>query len=99
MRLIRGLHNLKESHHGCVATIGNFDGVHLGHQAVFRQLRREIAVLSGKQVTLLVHPDIASTICDEERYEIDDLETRFDKQIAITARFDYHIEQFDIVGS
>ena len=41
MRLIRGLHNLKESHHGCVATIGNFDGVHLGHQAVFRQLRRE----------------------------------------------------------
>ncbi|MEZ4599785.1 MAG: Rne/Rng family ribonuclease [Syntrophotaleaceae bacterium] len=66
---------------------------------IFRQLRREIAVLAGKQVTLLVHPDIASTICDEERCEIDDLETRFDKQIAITARFDYHIEQFDIVGS
>jgi ribonuclease G len=65
---------------------------------IFRQLRREIANLPGEQVTLLVHPDIASFICDEERGEIDDLECRFGKQIAITARFDYHIEQFDIVA-
>jgi riboflavin kinase/FMN adenylyltransferase len=38
MQLVRGLHNLKSSHHSCVATIGNFDGVHLGHQSVFRHL-------------------------------------------------------------
>lgn len=38
MRLIRGLHNLHACHRGCVATIGNFDGVHLGHRAVFRRL-------------------------------------------------------------
>ena len=31
MELIRGLHNLRDQHRGCVATIGNFDGVHLGH--------------------------------------------------------------------
>jgi len=66
---------------------------------IFRQLRREIGSLEGSQVTLLVHPDIASLICDEERCEIDDLETRFGKQIAITARFDYHQEQFDIVSN
>jgi riboflavin kinase / FMN adenylyltransferase len=40
MRLIRGLHNLRGEHHGCVATIGNFDGVHLGHRAVFAELRK-----------------------------------------------------------
>ena len=40
MELIRGLHNLKPEHAGCVATIGNFDGVHLGHQELFEQLRR-----------------------------------------------------------
>ncbi len=38
MELIRGLHNLRPEHRGCVATIGNFDGVHLGHQAVIGQL-------------------------------------------------------------
>lgn len=35
---IRGLHNLRPAHRGCVATIGSFDGVHLGHQAILRQL-------------------------------------------------------------
>jgi len=38
MRLIRGLHNLRPDDRGCVATIGNFDGVHLGHRAVFQHL-------------------------------------------------------------
>ncbi len=38
MQIIRNIQNLKPEHHGCVATIGNFDGVHLGHQAVLGQL-------------------------------------------------------------
>jgi riboflavin kinase/FMN adenylyltransferase len=40
MELIRGQHNLRPRHRGCVATIGNFDGVHLGHQAIITQLVR-----------------------------------------------------------
>ena len=39
MQLVRGSHNLRPAHRGCVATIGNFDGVHLGHQAVFAALK------------------------------------------------------------
>lgn len=47
MRLIRGLHNLQQLADqpdspfagGCVATIGNFDGIHRGHQVIIDQVR------------------------------------------------------------
>lgn len=38
MELIRGLASLKPRHRGCAASIGNYDGVHLGHQQVLREL-------------------------------------------------------------
>jgi len=41
MELIRGVHNLRPEHRGCVATIGNYDGLHLGHREVLTQLVRQ----------------------------------------------------------
>ena len=38
MEIIRGLHNLRPHHRGAAVTIGNFDGVHLGHRAILEQL-------------------------------------------------------------
>ncbi len=38
MELISGLTELTEAHKGCVASIGNYDGVHLGHQHVIKTL-------------------------------------------------------------
>lgn len=40
MEFIRGRLNIGRRHRGCAATIGNFDGVHLGHRAVIEQLKR-----------------------------------------------------------
>lgn len=37
MQLIRGPHDLRRLEGGCALTIGNFDGVHLGHQHVVGQ--------------------------------------------------------------
>ncbi|MBI3344087.1 MAG: bifunctional riboflavin kinase/FAD synthetase [Gammaproteobacteria bacterium] len=56
MELIRGLYNLRPRHHGCVATIGNFDGVHLGHQAVLGQLAGKSAELGLPSVVVTFEP-------------------------------------------
>lgn len=56
MRLIRGLHNLTRMDSGCAATIGNFDGVHLGHQAVLGQLAERAAELGLPTVVVTFEP-------------------------------------------
>jgi ribonuclease G len=66
---------------------------------IFRELRREILNRAERQVTLLVHPAVAALICDEERQAVDELERTFGKQIVITARFDFHQEQFELLSS
>ena len=38
MELIHGLHNLAPRHRGSVVSIGNFDGLHRGHQALIARL-------------------------------------------------------------
>ena len=56
MQVIRGLHNLRAEHRGCVATIGNFDGVHCGHQAVFRNLRERAAAFGLPTTVVTFEP-------------------------------------------
>lgn len=56
MEFIRGLHNLRGRHRGCVATIGNFDGVHLGHAAVIRQTQARAAALGVPDTVVLFEP-------------------------------------------
>ncbi len=41
MNIIRGLWNLRQRAAGCALTIGNFDGVHRGHQAMLALLNNE----------------------------------------------------------
>ncbi|MBV1921441.1 MAG: bifunctional riboflavin kinase/FAD synthetase, partial [Pseudomonadales bacterium] len=56
MEFIRGAYNLRSHHQGCVATIGNFDGVHLGHQAIIQQLLAKASDLSLPSVVILFEP-------------------------------------------
>ncbi|WP_448551966.1 bifunctional riboflavin kinase/FAD synthetase [Thalassotalea montiporae] len=56
MQLIRGIHNIKPADHGCVLTIGNFDGVHLGHQRVITALIEQAKALNCVSAVMVFEP-------------------------------------------
>lgn len=56
MELIRGLHNLRPRHQGSVVTIGNFDGVHRGHQVILSQLQAAGAALGLPDTVMIFEP-------------------------------------------
>jgi riboflavin kinase / FMN adenylyltransferase len=56
MELVRGLHNLAPRHRGCVATIGNYDGVHRGHQHMLAVLVRRARELKLPATVLTFEP-------------------------------------------
>lgn len=56
MEFIRGLHNIRTRHQGCVATIGNFDGVHRGHQAIINQLQAKSREYGLPSLVMLFEP-------------------------------------------
>ena len=52
MKLIRGITNLNQNDTACVASIGNFDGLHLGHQKIISRLK-EKAIQLNLPVTII----------------------------------------------
>src|SRR5579859_4155404 len=56
MELIRGLQDLKPRHRATVASIGNFDGVHLGHQVVLRDLQAKARASKLPSTAILFEP-------------------------------------------
>lgn len=56
MEIIRGLHNLREAHRGCVMTIGNFDGVHHGHRVLLSHLSAKSRELKVPSLLMTFEP-------------------------------------------
>src|SRR5271169_5263146 len=56
MELVRGLHNISHRHRGCVLTVGNYDGVHLGHQRMIGVLNARAAQLGAPATVLAFEP-------------------------------------------
>ncbi len=56
MELVRGLHNVSPGHQGCVLTVGNYDGVHLGHQKMIGVLKQRAAELRSTATVLVFEP-------------------------------------------
>ena len=56
MQLIRGVNGLRGRGAGCAVTIGTYDGIHLGHQALLMRLREHAARLRTAAVLLTFEP-------------------------------------------
>ncbi len=56
MHLIRGLPHLKPLKKGCVLSIGNFDGVHTGHQKVIEKLAEQGKLMHLPVVLMMFEP-------------------------------------------
>ncbi len=56
MKIIHRLEELAAEYPSPVVTIGNFDGVHLGHQNLMRDLIARAAKIGGTAVVLTFHP-------------------------------------------
>jgi riboflavin kinase/FMN adenylyltransferase len=57
MKIIRGLKDIKKTPmKDPVVTLGNFDGVHLGHQAIFKQVVAWSLSTGGNSVVFTFEP-------------------------------------------
>ena len=56
MRVIRSVQRCAGLPGGCVLTIGNFDGLHLGHQAIIARLRERARALQLPSVVMTFEP-------------------------------------------
>jgi riboflavin kinase/FMN adenylyltransferase len=56
MTVIKGLENLTAKHPYPVITLGNFDGVHLGHQALFNLVQEKAKQAGGTSMVLTFEP-------------------------------------------
>lgn len=85
MEIIVGLHGLKPRHRGCVLTIGNFDGVHHGHQMLLEHLLIKGKELEAPSMLLTFEPTPREYFRGEE---VPARLTRFREKITLLQRAD-----------
>ena len=91
MEIIRNLDELKQPLENAVATIGNFDGVHLGHREIFREVVKKAKASGGVSVVITFVPHPLKVIKPEQAPRL--LNTYVEKQRLIRAScVDYLIE-------
>jgi len=56
MEIIKGIENLKRPFVCPVITLGNFDGVHLGHQEIFKRVKERASKIHGEGVVITFEP-------------------------------------------
>ncbi len=65
MRIVRGLKNFSERLPSPVLTLGNFDGVHLGHQAIFKKVIERAREINGTSIVFTFEPHPLKVLAPE----------------------------------
>ena len=56
MQIIQDIETIKEPFKSAVITIGNFDGVHIGHQALFHEVIERAEAMDGTAIAMTFEP-------------------------------------------
>ena len=56
MDIIVGIENIRRKFRNPVLTLGNFDGVHLGHQRIFKELKEQARRIDGEAIVFTFDP-------------------------------------------
>jgi ribonuclease G len=64
---------------------------------IFRELQRESVSNLAKKICVLVHPDVADLLLEDEKNTIERLEKELDKKIIIKVDHNFYQEYYQIV--
>ncbi|NOZ86089.1 MAG: Rne/Rng family ribonuclease [Deltaproteobacteria bacterium] len=66
---------------------------------IFREIKREANNFPGVDLLVKAHPDVADLLCDQESPGITELEKSYGKRVAVEHHPEFHLEQFEVIGS
>src|SRR6266704_1113371 len=91
MIIYKILSDIREQLPNAVVTIGNFDGVHLGHREIFRRVKQAAAELNGVSVVVTFVPHPLKVLAPGKNPQL--INTYAEKELLIEASgIDYLIE-------
>lgn len=83
MKIIKGIENIPENLEDPVVTIGNFDGVHIGHQKIFRVVTEHAESRKGTSVAITFDPHPVRVLAPERGVK---MLTPFDEKARLISR-------------
>ena len=70
MKIVRGLESITRSYPNTVLTIGNYDGVHLGHQKILNKVVRKADELNGTSMVMTFEPHPIKVLAPEKNIKL-----------------------------
>ena len=70
MEIVRGLDSLKKSYTNTVLTIGNYDGMHIGHQKILSMVTKRAAEIKGTSMLMTFDPHPMKVLAPERNMKL-----------------------------